>query len=61
MKKQSIKRDKQSCNNKMVILMIICVLLSLITLGIVAYDKLIRSDSNDCSQSDVTWRECWNK
>lgn len=40
MKKGSSKTG--GCSNIMMTLMIICVLLSLITLGIVAYDKFIR-------------------
>ena len=49
MKKGSSKKSKSECSNKMMILMIICVLLSLTTLGIVAYDKLIKSDNNNCT------------
>lgn len=48
MKKESSKKGKSSCSDKMMILMIICVLLSLTTLGIVAYDKLIKN--NDTSE-----------
>ena len=43
MKKGSTK--KGGCSNVMMTLMIICVLLSLITLGIVAYDKFIRQNN----------------
>lgn len=49
MKKGILKKDKKSCSNKMFILMIICVVLSLSTLAIVAYDKLIK----DNVQGDV--------
>lgn len=63
MKKGSTKKTKITCNNKMMILMIICVLLSLVTLGIIAYDKLIKN--NDCqrriSADGVIWTDCWNK
>ncbi len=46
MKKEEIKIDekKRSCSKMLMILMVVCVLLSLATLGIVAYDKYIRSD-----------------
>ena len=47
MKKGSLRKKKSSCSDKMMILMIICVLLSLSTLAIVAYDKLIKDHSND--------------
>ena len=47
MKKGSLKK-KSTYNDKMIILMIICVLLSLSTLAIVAYDKLIKNNSDSC-------------
>ena len=42
-----MKKGKESCdcNTLMLVLMIICVLLSLTTLGIVAYDKYIKTDT----------------
>ena len=58
MKKGSSKA-KHDNSNKLIILMIICVLLSLVTLGIVAYDKLIKDDGN-CG-SDSTSVSCWSK
>ena len=65
MKKGSTKKNKSECSNKMMILMIICVLLSLTTLGIVAYDKLIKSDNNNCKRvvndDGTIWHDCWNK
>ncbi len=64
MKKGSLKKGKSECSNKMMILMIICVLLSLATLGIVAYDKLIKNN-NECrsvTNADGTvWHDCWEK
>ena len=53
-KKSSLKKDNG--NDKMMILMIICVLLSLTTLAIVAYDKFIKQDNKQqiCST-------CWNR
>ena len=39
-----MKKGKD-CSNLMITLMIICVLLSLTTLGIVAYDKFIKPDA----------------
>ena len=52
-----MKKGKEKCegNNLLLVLMIICVLLSLTTLGIVAYDKYIKTN---CSDSSVS---CWNK
>ena len=47
MKKGSGNKKKNECSNKMIVLMIICVLLSLTTLAIVAYDKLIKNN-NEC-------------
>ena len=44
MKKGKVKKNN-SCSDKMMILMIICVLLSLTTLAIVAYDKFIKPDN----------------
>ena len=42
-----MKRAKsKSKNDILVVLMIICVLLSLVTLGIVAYDKYVKTDCN---------------
>ena len=32
----------KDCSNLMIVLMVVCVLLSLTTLGIVAYDKFIK-------------------
>ena len=65
MKKGSTKKTKITCNNKMMILMIICVLLSLATLSIVAYDKLIKNNGNSCQRrtnaNGVTWTDCWDK
>ncbi len=55
MKKGSLKKKKTSCSDKMMILMIVCVLLSLVTLGIVAYDKLIKANNNN------TACDCWSK
>ena len=49
MKKGSFKKKKESCSDKMMILMVICVLLSLTTLAIVAYDKLIKNNSDTCA------------
>ena len=42
-----MKKGKESCdgNTLMMTLMIICVLLSLTTLGIVVYDKYIKTDT----------------
>ena len=42
-----MKKGKENCNcnNLMLTLMIICVLLSLTTLGIVAYDRIIKQNS----------------
>ena len=57
MKKGSLN-NKKSRGDKMMILMIVCVLLSLITLSIVAYDKLIKNKECDCRDSYVS---CWNK
>ena len=51
-----MKKEKCGCNNLIIILMIICVLLSLTTLGIVVYDKYIKTDSNAC-----TCTSCVNK
>lgn len=44
-----MKKGKENCtyNNLLLVLMIICVLLSLTTLGIVAYDKYVKAD-NEC-------------
>lgn len=53
MKKGSLKK-KSSCSDKMMILMIVCVMLSLATLAIVAYDKFIRPDDN----KQVTCTDC---
>lgn len=50
-----MKKGKEKSSNLLLVLMIICVLLSLATLGIVAYDKYIKTD---CSDSSVS---CWNK
>lgn len=65
MKKGSSKKSKNECSNKMMILMIICVLLSLTTLGIVAYDKLIKNDDNNCrrvvNEDGTIWHDCLNK
>ena len=46
-----MKKGKEncSCNNLLIILMIICVLLSLTTLGIVVYDKYINNSTISCS------------
>ena len=46
-----MKKRKEKCeyNNLLLVLMIICVILSLTTLGIVAYDKYIRTDCNGVS------------
>ena len=41
------KGKKCGCTNLMLVLMIICVLLSLTTLGIIAYDKYIKTDCNE--------------
>lgn len=41
------KKEKCNCNNLMLVLMIVCVILSLTTLGIVAYDKYVKTD-NEC-------------
>ena len=38
-------KEKCECSNLMLVLMIVCVLLSLTTLGIVAYDKFIKTDT----------------
>ena len=51
MKKGNLKK-KSNCSEKLIILMIICVVLSLITLGIVAYDKLIKNDNNSSCSCD---------
>ena len=59
MKKGSLKK-KNSCSDKMMILMIICVLLSLTTLGIVAYDKLIKNN-NTCDSPTDKVGYAWNK
>lgn len=48
MKKGSLKK-KSGCSDKMMILMIICVMLSLATLAIVAYDKFIKPDDKHVS------------
>ena len=54
MKKGSVKKTekkvvkKKDATNKLLILMVACVLLSLITLAIVAYDKVIKPDRNTC-------------
>ena len=52
------KCKENSSNSLLIILMIICVLLSLITLGIVVYDRLI--SNNNCNSSN-SMHECWNK
>ena len=59
MKKGNAKGKKCNGDNKLIILMIICVLLSLITLAIVAYDKLIKTEGNSCSSDSSV--ECWSK
>ena len=51
----SKKEEKCGYSNLMLALMVICVILSLVTLGIVVYDKYIKTDSN-CSNV-----VCWNK
>ena len=65
MKKGSSKKSKSSCSEKLMILMIVCVLLSLATLGIVAYDKLIKNDKSDCqvrtNADGLVWRDCNSK
>lgn len=40
-----MKKGNCEYNNLLLVLMVICVLLSLITLGIVAYDKYIKPNS----------------
>ena len=50
-----MKKGKENNSNLLLVLMIICVLLSLTTLGIVAYDKYIKTD---CSGSSIS---CHNK
>ena len=42
-----MKKGKENCecNSLMLVLMVICVLLSLTTLGIVVYDKYIKTDT----------------
>ena len=44
-----MKNKKKECEhtNLLLVLMIICVLLSLTTLGIVAYDKYIKTDCTE--------------
>ena len=65
MKKGKVSKKKSECSNKMMVLMIICVLLSLTTLGIVAYDKLIKNNNNECKKvtnaDGTVWHDCWNK
>ena len=41
-----MKKKKENYNNLILVLMVICVLLSLTTLGIIAYEKLIKTDCN---------------
>lgn len=64
MKKGSGNKKKNECSSKMMVLMIICVVLSLTTLAIVAYDKLIKNN-NECrsvTNADGTVsRDCWKK
>ena len=52
MKKKG-KNNSKGCD-KMMILMIICVLLSLTTLAIVTYDKFIKVEP------EPSWAKCWN-
>ena len=49
--KRGSRRGKDKCKKAdlLLVLMIICVLLSLTTLGIVAYDKYIKADNTTCS------------
>ena len=64
MKKKGSSKKEKNYNDKMMILMIICVLLSLTTLGIVAYDKLIKNNSNCHSSTNADGtitNTCWNK
>ena len=44
MKKGKAKAKKENCSNLMMTLMIICVVLSLATLVLVSYDKLVKND-----------------
>lgn len=48
-----MKKKNKKCEQKnvMLVLMIICVLLSLTTLGIVVYDKYIKTNCSDSSVS----------
>ncbi len=53
-----MKKNKKSVQSSLLLkLMITCVILSLIMLGIIAYDKLIKK-SCDC---DKQVAECYNK
>ncbi len=48
MKRKTQNNKMSNDNNLMIILMIICALLSLTTLGIVAYDKFIKTNEVTC-------------
>ncbi len=55
MKKGTVRKTekKKDATNKLMILMIICVALSIITLAITAYDKVIKPDHESCAT-------CWS-
>ena len=46
MAKAKGKVKNEGCSRLMMILMVVCVVLSLATLVLVSYDKLVRNDNN---------------